>query len=136
MLLRTFREGLIIACVALVAALASLGFRTEFPAYADARLSMQEVLDFPQVLWVDARSLEAYQRGHIPGAVWLSQDDWESGVEAFLSAWEPGQAVVVYCDERCNESAAVAEILEKDYGIESVYVLRGGMAAWQQAKQW
>lgn len=135
MLLCAFREGLIIACVALVAAMLSLGFQTEFPAYEDARMSIHEALDLPQVLWVDARSLEAYQRGHIPGAVWLSQDDWEPGIEAFLKVWEPGRAVVVYCDQRCNESEAVAEILEKDYGIESVYVLRGGLTAWQQAER-
>jgi rhodanese-related sulfurtransferase len=53
-----------------------------------------------------------------------------------MEAWTPGQTVIVYCDEEtCNASTAVAARLQNELAIETVYVLKGGWAAWTQANQ-
>ncbi len=83
------------------------------------------------VLWVDARRRDVFEAEALPGAVWLSEDDWSAGYLDFLSRWEDGVRVVVYCDGAgCEASDAVAERLRGD-GFEAVYVLEGGWDAWR-----
>lgn len=83
------------------------------------------------VLWVDARGEVVFRRDGIPGAVNLNEDRWDDLLPAFLSRWQPRDIVVVYCDERCASSEDVARRLRREMGIEQVFVLRGGRAAWR-----
>ncbi len=84
------------------------------------------------VLWIDARSEMLFARGHIPGAHNLSEDNWSEQIAAVLSAWEPGQTIIVYCDSAsCLASESVAERLRgPEYGLAPVQVLQGGWAEW------
>ena len=83
------------------------------------------------VLWVDARSRAKFEREHLPGAVLLNEDEWETLIAPFLEAWDPDRKVVVYCDGgRCEASAAVAERLRSELKLPDVYVLEGGWRAW------
>ena len=85
------------------------------------------------VLWVDARNDEAFDRGHIPGAVQLNEDRWDDLLRGMLTAWAPERKVVVYCSRQtCNVSHEVAERLRKEGGLTNVYVLQGGWEAWQK----
>ena len=84
-----------------------------------------------EALWVDARSLEDFGKGHVPNAVLLNEDDWDMLLEEFLNVWEPGRAIIVYCDSReCHASDNVARLLREEVGLERVYVLKGGWEAW------
>lgn len=91
------------------------------------QVTFQEVQRLEKVIWVDARSWDAYQKHHYPQALWVSEDDWENGLFVLLENWLPDQAIVVYCDSQtCNASKQVAERLLSDLGIEKIYVLTGG----------
>ena len=83
-------------------------------------------------VWVDARSVEEYEQGRVPGAVSLPEGDWEAGIDAFLDRWEPGRPVIVYCSSRdCDASQAVARRLRRELGGEArIHVLRGGWESW------
>ena len=86
------------------------------------------------VLWIDARGESAYIRAHIPGAIRLNEDDWETLLPAIVADWSPGQPVVVYCDaQTCEASRDVAARLQRELSMQPVYVLEGGWAAWQTA---
>lgn len=85
------------------------------------------------VLWIDARASSAYAVAHIPGAVWLAEDDWEAGFEELMMVWSPEQMLIVYCDAAaCHASEAVVRRLRRDLGVETIYYLEGGWAAWQE----
>ena len=84
-------------------------------------------------LWVDARSRTEFLRDGIPGAVSLSEDEWENSIDGFLDAWDSGKAVVVYCGGGdCGTSESVARRLRKEAGITEIYVLRGGVDSWRK----
>ena len=84
-----------------------------------------------KVQWVDARPRAAFDKGHLPGAVLLNEDEWDGLVDGFLDAWEPEEFVVVYCDGgSCDESHAVARRLRGELKIDNVHVLQGGIKAW------
>ena len=85
-----------------------------------------------KVLWVDARTQQKFDESHIPGAVLLNEDDWDTQVPLFLNEWEPENAVVVYCDSAtCDASHSVRKRLTEELQIPNVYVLKGGWSAWQ-----
>lgn len=85
----------------------------------------------PAPLWIDARSPAEFAAGHVPGALSLHEDDWDTLVVPVLLAWEPGRPVLVYCSSRsCDASRQVAARLRRDYQLTNVYVLRGGWDAW------
>ena len=85
------------------------------------------------VLWVDARPEEEFEKGHIPGALSLNEDDWNGLLPAVLAAWSPERKVVVYCSRKsCNASHSVAERLRNEAGLKDVYVLPGGWEEWEE----
>ncbi len=85
------------------------------------------------VLWVDVRSRDAWEGERIADAVWLNEGEFEAGMEAFLMRWNPEVPVVVYCDgQACDASAAVADRLRNEFGMENVWVLKGGWEAWKR----
>jgi rhodanese-related sulfurtransferase len=85
---------------------------------------------WPEVLWIDARSADAFDRGHVPGAFNLSPDSWEARIGAVLAAWTPERPVVVYCDGGgCRLSHEVARRLRDELGFTHLHVLAGGWDA-------
>ncbi len=86
-------------------------------------------------VWVDARPPAEFLRGAIPGAVSLSEDDWDRSIDAFADAWEPGVPVVVYCGGGdCGASDSVARRLKREAGVTEIFVLRGGVDAWRSSR--
>jgi rhodanese-related sulfurtransferase len=99
-------------------------------------VTLEEVRQFPEVLWVDARSREAYEAEHIPESVLLNVFEWEDLAAPFLDAWNPDVPIVVYCDSgSCDASTRIAERLRREMGIGNVFVLKGGWEAWKKAKR-
>lgn len=81
----------------------------------------------PDVVWVDARSREEFEAGHIAGAVWLYEGEWEALLDDFLDEWDGRQVVVAYCGAGdCKASQSVAKRLKQEVGVEKIVVLRGG----------
>lgn len=80
-------------------------------------------------LVVDLRPIADFEKGHIPGAknVQVSQFDPEHKQLAVAKALP----IVLVCKSG-QASAAAARRLKKA-GFERVYVLDGGLGAWQQA---
>ena len=124
----------IISLLAAVLAGASIVWRRDFPVWSDA-----QVIDYDQAvalghraIWIDARSFEHYQKGHAPGAVNLTERAWDAGIERFLSAWQPEQIIIIYCDSGgCRTGHHVAAHLARDLGVQP-RVLVGGWGTMQQ----
>ena len=95
------------------------------------------------VLWIDARAEADFEKAHVPGAIRLSEDDWDSLLPGVLAAWSPGRKVVVYCSRlTCNLSHEVAERLRNEVfgknspeAVKNVYVLQGGWEEWEKSSR-
>jgi rhodanese-related sulfurtransferase len=96
-------------------------------------VSLAQAIDWGEsVLWVDARSSVLFERGHVPHAISLNEDDWEALLPELMRRWKPGMKIVVYCDSReCRSSHLVADRLKKG-GVSSVHVLHGGWEVWEK----
>ena len=77
---------------------------------------------------VDVRRREDYEKGHIPGAINLPKEQWESA-----RGLAKDKTNVVYCySQTCHLAAAAAvTFAKKGY---SVVELEGGFSTWQKAQ--
>lgn len=84
------------------------------------------------VLWIDARGEEAYRRGHVGGALRLTEGEWEQGLAAVRQAWADDRAIVVYGKEAASgEPGRIAGRLREVFPQASVFTLAGGWQAWR-----
>ena len=83
-------------------------------------------------LWIDARPTSDYALNHVPRALPLNEDQWQTLLPPVLAQWEPGQTAIVYCSSRsCQASRGVADRL-RQYNLGPVFVLKGGWEAWNR----
>jgi rhodanese-related sulfurtransferase len=135
---RSVRQAIVILFAALVPAVLVAAFHPRRPALSEEQRGLpgeerlETVLGWGKtVLWLDARSAKEYNAEHLPGAILLNLEDWDTLFPSFLEQWEPDEKVVVYCSSTaCQLSHEVAQRL-KQSGISQVFVLKGGWEAWK-----
>ncbi len=89
------------------------------------------------VLWVDARPADEFERDHVPGAVLLNEDRWNESLPQFLATqWTPDKKIVVYCSAAsCNLAEDVARRLREEAKLPNeIRILKGGWEAWLEKK--
>ena len=89
------------------------------------------------VIWIDARPVDEFERDHIPGAVSLNQDHWNEALPQFLGKdWSPEKKIVVYCSAAtCNLAEDVARRLRDEARLPNeIRILKGGWEAWLAKK--
>ena len=136
------RQAMILfSSAALLACLAGI-FHPKRPPWdisapASGEVLLQTALAWDgRALWIDARSEADFQKGHVPGALLLNEDDWDGLLGPFFKAWTPDKMIVVYCSSlQCQASKEVAERLRTEARLKNVYVLKGGWEAWLAAKR-
>ncbi|MCB1233799.1 MAG: rhodanese-like domain-containing protein [Verrucomicrobiae bacterium] len=140
---QTLREALPIVAIALAAAALTAWLHPRRPAWFLVEESGQWNLPvgeiaarFPApgtIVWIDARSAAEFEKGHVPGAILLTEDGWGEQVAANIDRLQEamGRPVIVYCDgSGCERSRHIAERLRQTVGLEPVYVLKGD---WREA---
>lgn len=86
-----------------------------------------------KIVLVDARSRGAYDAGHIPGAVLLSEPPMPDDFAAFLRDHPTNTHVVVYCSSTsCSLSFRLAHRLAREGGYGLVQYMTGGYLDWQR----
>ena len=86
------------------------------------------------VLFVDARSPEDYNEGHIKGAVSLPVESFYDIISSFQAAHPESTAIVTYCNGReCSDSRDLAENLN-NVGYQNVRIFIDGFPLWSSQK--
>ncbi len=78
---------------------------------------------------LDVREHEAYQSGHIPGALHIARGQLELMVNNALP--DPTERIVVYCDYGKISTLAAATL--RDLGYTRAIAMDGGVSGWQKA---
>lgn len=83
-------------------------------------------------VFLDARSPEDYEQGHIKGAFNLPQENMEEKFSEVMENIPPERSIVVYCDgENCRSGSDLAVFL-LEFGFTHVKVLVNGWSVWQE----
>jgi len=82
---------------------------------------------------VDARNERDFAKGHIRGAVNLSETKFDFQLGDFLDVWTPESTILVYCNVgQCNSSRAVADRLKNECQIKNIFVLKDDWRKWEK----
>ena len=93
----------------------------------------KQIFDSGKALFVDARSRDNYNHGHIPGAVSLPVGEFDEHIDAFMDQHGSKQPIVIYCSGRtCEDSHNLARLL-MDFGYSDVKVFIDGYPGWKAA---
>lgn len=86
-----------------------------------------------QAIFADARSAEAFQKGHIPKAIHLPPAQMETWIDQMLETVAAEQPIVAYCSNRqCHLAQQLMEHLQLA-GFEKVFHFEEGIQGWIQA---
>lgn len=80
-------------------------------------------------VWVDPRTEEEYQKGHIPGATNIPYQNITRD-SYLLKGYD---VIVVYGDDYNDAKANGMSKRLMEFGYKKVYTLHGGLRAWRQA---
>ena len=91
----------------------------------------KQIYDSGNVLFVDARSRDNYEAGHIPGAESLPVGQFDELIDAFIDKHPTEKPIVTYCSGRtCEDSHNLAQLL-MDFGYSDVKVFIDGYPGWE-----
>jgi len=86
---------------------------------------VNERLPDDSILLIDVRNLDAYQAGHLTGAIHLNKNELDS----FAGKTDKSQAIIFYCYHGIS-CHAVAQYFA-DQGFTNIYSMDGGFEAWR-----
>jgi glyoxylase-like metal-dependent hydrolase (beta-lactamase superfamily II)/rhodanese-related sulfurtransferase len=90
-------------------------------------VNAEELASDKDALVLDVREREAFEAGHIPGALSLPRGQLELQADRQLP--DPNRRILVCCGN--GEMATLAAATLRELGFVRASVLRGGLAAWQ-----
>ena len=91
----------------------------------------KKLYDSQRFVFVDARSRDDYDEGHIRGAVSLPVGQFDEKIEVFLKQHPPENAIVTYCSGRtCEDSHKLAQLLLA-FGYTEINVFIDGFPGWE-----
>ena len=95
-------------------------------AFTTGPIELERMIRSGEVNVVDVRASEDYQEGHIPGAVSLPKDRWQT-----LQGLRKDKINVLYCySQVCHLAASAAvEFAGRGYPVME---LEGGFRAWKE----
>jgi rhodanese-related sulfurtransferase len=136
------QSAVLVALAVLPAAVQALYLREKIPWQARVAESDFVEVDTARgwganVIWIDARSTDEFERDHVPGAVSLNEDRWGEALSQFLAMqWSPEKKIVVYCSAAsCNLAEDVARRLREEAKLPNeIRILKGGWEAWLAKK--
>lgn len=110
--------------------LVASGARTNAPTFS--RISVADAMKLyksGQAVFVDVRSNEQYQIGHIKGALSIPR----SQIVRRFAEVPPRKTVILYCACSAEQSSGVAAADLMAHGVKNVFALKGGWAEWKNA---
>lgn len=91
----------------------------------------KRLYDSGNALFVDARSREDYEYGHIKGAISLPVKEFDAFIDGFLEFYSLDRPIITYCSGRtCEDSHHLAQLLIYR-GYENVSVFIDGFPGWE-----
>ena len=141
-MLLALKQSLILLATAVLLAIVSNLLRDDkVPWVGSLRGASQPAISVDQAkllflsqkaVFIDARNPEAYVRGHIPGALNIPYNEFESVGEELFHDISPTAVIVTYCEGGgCKLGEKLAVLLHAK-GFKNVRVLSDGLEAWSR----
>lgn len=106
----------------------------EFPGIRFITLAEAEDLFARRgAVFVDSRSREESDAGHIPGALNIPLEESRDRLDGEILPYPPDQILVIYCEGGdCQTSISLAKLIHAQ-GFRDIRIFTGGWAEWSAA---
>ena len=102
----------------------------DFATYGDGIITLEQLSEIGEnVIFIDSRSFEQFEQGHIPKAINI---EWRETVNR-VNEIAKDIPVVLYCNT--GALSAKAQFILRLAGYENALVLHGGYDAWNSAQE-
>src|SRR5262245_10262470 len=97
---------------------------------------VKPLIESGRMVLVDARPRNAFDAGHIPGAVCLPFNNLQAEIRAFMAVHPSSTPLAIYCaNANCGTSSQLAAALTHTYKYENVRYLPGGYQEWRNVER-
>ncbi|WP_146855147.1 rhodanese-like domain-containing protein [Brevifollis gellanilyticus] len=89
------------------------------------------------VIWLDARPRDQFDKDHIPNARLLNEQEFDTQLFDLLETLQTAtKPIIIYCSgQKCEASRHVREKLLATVPIDNCFILKGGYPTWQAAQK-
>lgn len=140
------KEICLLAILSFIGAVATHFYHPQAPAWyvhqdpaKEGEVTMSQIHSQwnDEVLWIDARSREDFEKEHIPNAILLNEAEVDALLfEHFDRIQSNEKPIVIYCNGlSCEASHRMRDYLKERIAIDQIFVLRGGWDAWKEHLQ-
>lgn len=89
------------------------------------------IFDEESAIFIDARPMYSYQRGHIPGAINIPYSSRDKA--SLMKDISKDENIITYCySAKCNQARILVRDLKK-MGYTNVALFEGGIVEWKKA---
>lgn len=118
--------------VGILVALIMNTFKATTAAYKEVSpAELTQLINRDEGVVIDIRSKEEFKQGHITGSVHVLPSDIKSGSISSLEKYK-NNPITVVC--KTGSTAAESANLLAKAGFENVYLLKGGLLSWSDAR--
>ncbi len=90
----------------------------------------KQIFDEERAIFIDARSHQHFEDGHIPNAISLPIGKFDEMIESFLNNYPLSQPIITYCSGRtCEDSHRLSQFL-LEFGYTNVKIFIDGFPGW------
>jgi len=135
--MKAFSQALILVILSAAAAWGTYAWHPRAPALhltqeplRDDEVSMAVIREkfHKEVLWIDARPADQFAAKHMPGALNVSEQQFDEQLVLHLDTLQTNtKPVVVYCSgQKCEASRKVMEKLKEMGFVKDAFIFKGG----------
>jgi len=135
--MKAFSQALILVILSAAAAWGTYAWHPRAPALhltqeplRDDEVSMAVIREkfHEEVLWIDARPADQFAAKHMPGALNVSEQQFDEQLVQHLDTLQTNtKPVVVYCSgQKCEASRKVMEKLKEMGFVKDAFIFKGG----------
>lgn len=135
--MKAFSQALILVILSAAAAWGTYAWHPRAPALhltqeplRDDEVSMAVIREkfHEEVLWIDARPADQFAAKHMPGALNVSEQQFDEQLVQHLETLQTNtKPVVVYCSgQKCEASRKVMEKLKEMGFVKDAFIFKGG----------
>ncbi|MFN7562822.1 MAG: rhodanese-like domain-containing protein [Prosthecobacter sp.] len=135
--MKAFSQALILVILSAAAAWGTYAWHPRAPALhltqeplRDDEVSMAVIREkfHKEVLWIDARPADQFAAKHMPGALNVSEQQFDEQLVQHLETLQTNtKPVVVYCSgQKCEASRKVMEKLKEMGFVKDAFIFKGG----------
>ncbi len=91
--------------------------------------NLKDYMDKYNVILIDLRDKEDFEREHIPGAIWADWERLDKNIESFIMTYkQTPDWIILYCERGNISLLAARDLARQNYPVIS---LNGGYAHWK-----